>query len=105
MISTNFIFIGNKTNPSYMIEFIKEIHTIIIYRPDKYSKKITDFFDNYYLGETFEVKYDKVFYKKNQLKPFAKSKTESKIISEWLSEIVIKTKDNYILVNEQIQQT
>lgn len=105
MISTNFIFIGNKTNPGYMIEIIKERHTIIIFRPDKYSKKITDFFDYYYLGETFEVNYDKVFYKQNDLKPFAKSKRESKIISEWLSEIVIKTADNYILINEEIQQT
>ena len=40
MISTNFIFIGNKQNPSYMIEIIKERHMIIIYHPDKYSKKL-----------------------------------------------------------------
>ena len=105
MISTNFIFIGNKQNPSYMIEIIKERHMIIIYHPDKYSKKISDFFDYYYLGETFEVKYEKVFYKKSNLKPFTKSKTESKIISEWLSEIVIKTEDSYIWINEEIQQT
>ena len=41
MISTNFIFIGNKQNPSYMIEIIKERHMIIIYHPDKYIGELT----------------------------------------------------------------
>lgn len=105
MISTNFIFIGNKKNPSFMIEIIKEKHMIIVYRPDKYSKKITDFFDYYYLGETFEVKYEKLFYKKNDLITFTKSNNESQVISEWLSEILIRTETNYILINTEIQET
>ena len=72
---------------------------------DKYSKKITDFFDYYYLGETFEVKYEKLFYKKNDLITFTKSNNESQVISEWLSEILIRTETNYILINTEIQET
>lgn len=102
MISSNFLFIGNKKKPFYMIEFIKKKHLMVIYRPDKYSEKSKDFVDKYYLGETLEIEYEKIYYIKKNLVKYSKTEKECKIVSDILPEMLIKTKKRYILVNESV---
>ena len=103
MVRSEFIFIGNKKKPFYMIEIIREKHFIIIYRPDKYSAKEKDFFDRYYLGETFEIEYDKIIYIKDSLLYYSKSEKESEVDSHILPEMIIKTENKYILVKESVK--
>ena len=96
----NVIFIGNKNNPSYMIEIYKNKKKIIIYKPDKYSLKIKEFYDQYALGEiVYELNYKKFFFMKNDCRCYL-----NKYIY-LLSEIVFETKDKYILIKDSIYES
>jgi len=96
----NVIFIGNKNNPSYMIEIYKNKKKFIIYKPDKYSLKIKEFYDQYALGEiVYELNYKKVFFMKNDCHCYL-----NKYIY-LLSEIVFETKDKYILIKDSIYES
>jgi len=95
----NVIFIGNKNNPSYMIEIYKNKKKIIIYKPDKYSLKMKEFYEQYSLGEIVdEINYKKFFFIKKDCQVFM----EKSIYL--LSEIIFETKDKFILVKDLIYE-
>ena len=101
---SEYIFVGDKNEPFYMIEINRHHHSILIFKPDKYSKKLTDFFEKYYLGEIlYEINYEKIIFIKDDVKHF------HKIIdfkTSLLSEILIKIKNNkYILIKNNIIET
>lgn len=94
------IFIGNKKKPLYMIEFDKNKKKIIIYKPDKYSLKMKDFFETYYLGEIVsEVKYKKYYY----IKADCKNYLEKEIYL--LPEILFETPNKFLLLNDNLYET
>jgi hypothetical protein len=99
---SEYIFIGTQENPFFMIEINKQDHNIIIFKPDKYSKKLKDFFEKYYLGEIlYEINYEKITYIKDDMHKFNKIKDFNTNV---LSEILIKLKnDKYILIKNDIQ--
>jgi hypothetical protein len=99
---SKYIFIGDTNEPFYMIELNKTNHSIMIFKPDKYSKKLNDFFEKYYLGEIlYEINYEKIIFIKNDIKEFDKIKDLNASI---LSEILIKIKnDKYLLIKNDIQ--
>ena len=96
-----YIFIGPKEEPFFMIELNKSQHTIMILKPDKYSKKLKDVFEKYYLGEILhKINYDKLITIKDDGKEFTKIKDFTATI---LSELLIKIKNNeYFLIKEDI---
>ena len=99
---SEYYFIGNKNQPYFMLEINKKDHTIIIFKPDKYSKKMKDFFEKYYLGKiSYEiVNYEKIFFIKNDSKKFDKIKDFNTFI---LSEMLVKLDDDqYILIKDDI---
>jgi hypothetical protein len=103
------IFIGNKKNPNYMIEFYKNKKKIIIYKPDKYSFKMKTFFDQYSLGEIiYEGSYLKYYYIKNNCNLFSIPNLNIDHIY-LLPEIIIyikdKEKDKYFLINDEIYES
>ena len=100
---SEYFFIGNKKNPYFMLEVNKQNHNFIIFKPDKYSKKLNDYFEKYYLGEIlYEVNYEKLIFIKDDSAPFDKIKDFDTII---FSEILIKLKKNkYILIKDDIYE-
>lgn len=101
MKCSKYIFIGLKKSPSFMVEINKESHSILIFKPDKYSEKLKDFFEKYYLGEIlYEINYEQIIYMKNDTKNFNKIEDFDTTI---LSELLIKIKnDKYLLIKENI---
>jgi len=96
-------FIGDENNPIFMIEFNILKKKVIIYKPDKYSLKISNFFEKYTLGEIlYEKKYKKYFYIKNECKLFKKFNKEDKVFL--LKEILIKTNDSFLLIKDSIYE-
>jgi hypothetical protein len=92
----NYIFVGKKNKPSFLLEFIKKLNKVYIYQPDKYSlrDKELDFFEKYYLGNLVsEIQYDE-FVTKDKLIDFNDC--------YYTPEIIIKTKKDYILINKSI---
>jgi hypothetical protein len=101
---SEYFFIGNKNEPQFMLEVNRREHNIIIFKPDKYSKKMTDFFEKYYLGEILYeiVNYDKIIFIKDDAKKFDKIKDFNTFI---LSEILIKMDDEqYMLIKDDIYE-
>jgi hypothetical protein len=93
------IFIGNKNNPFYMIEFNKNKKKIVIYKPDKYSLQLDDFFEQYSLGEIIcEIKYTKYYYMRKNCKQYLDKNTYL------LSEILIETSNKYLLVKDKVYE-
>lgn len=104
MSLTDFFFIGNKKNPTFMIEINRDNHILTIFTPDKYSKKSKEFFEIYYLGNIlFQGKYQKIAYKKNDKKVYdAKDGSiENAII---VSEMIIQTKKMYFFVKDDLYE-
>jgi hypothetical protein len=98
---SEYIFIGANDEPFFMIEINKTNHSILVFRPDKYSKKLKDLFEKYYLGEIlYELNYDKIIFMKDDSKNFNKIKDFHATI---VSEILIKVKnDKYIFIKDDI---
>lgn len=93
------IFIGDKKNPLFMIEFNKNKKKIVIYKPDKYSLQLDDFFDQYSLGEIVcEIKYIKYYYIRKDCKQYLDKN------SSLLSEIIVETKDKYLWIKDEIYE-
>jgi hypothetical protein len=66
---SEYFFIGNKKNPYFMVEVNRQNHTIIIFKPDKYSKKQKDYFEKYSLGEIlYEINYEKMFFMMKEIR-------------------------------------
>jgi len=98
---SEYIFIGTNNEPFFMIEINKTNHSILVFKPDKYSKKLKDLFEKYYLGEIlYEINYDKIIFMKDDSKNFNKIKDFQATI---VSEILIKVKnDKYIFIKDNI---
>lgn len=98
---SEYIFIGTNDEPFFMIEINKMNHSILVFKPDKYSKKLKDLFEKYYLGEIlYEINYNKIIFMKDGSKHFNKIKDFHATI---LSEILIKVKnDKYIFIKDDI---
>jgi hypothetical protein len=105
MTYSKYFFIGNKANPYFMLELNKQKHTIMVFKPDKYSQKMKDFFEKYYLGEIlYEINYEKMFFIKNDATRFDKiTDFDTTILSELL--IKLKKTNKYILIKEQIYES
>ena len=104
---TDMFFIGNKNNPSFMIEFNKKKKKVIIYKPDKYSLKTKDFLEHYTLGEIlYETKYKKYYYIKKKCQLFNKTNTYFNLEEDvfLLNEIIILLNDKYLLVRDSIYE-
>jgi hypothetical protein len=96
------IFIGNKQKPLYMIEFDKHKKKIIVYKPDKYSLKMKDFFETYYLGEiVYEIKYTKYYYIKTDCKNYL----DKHLRLYLLSEILFETPNKYLLIKDDLYES
>jgi len=96
----NNIFIGNKSKPSYLLEFNKSFNKVSIYQPDKYSMKDKDldFFEKYVLGKCIlEIPCDEFIINNKELITFKKEYLH-------IPEIIIKYKKNYIIINSSIIQ-
>lgn len=94
------IFIGNKKNPLYMIEFDKNKKKIIVYKPDKYSLNMKDFFETYSLGEIVsEIKYKKYYYIKKNCKNYLDKDIYL------LPEILFETSNTYLLIKDNLYET
>ena len=102
MNKSEYIFIGSNDAPFFMIEISRQDHKAIIFKPDKYSKKFKDYFEQYYLGEVLhEFSYEKIIYIKDDAKCFNKIKDFKANI---FSEIVIRLKNNkYLLIKNDVQ--
>jgi hypothetical protein len=96
----NHIFIGKKTKPSFLLEFNKKLKTICVYKPDKYSIRDTEleFFEKYSLGKLVtEIDYDEFIITKDPLINF-------KDYYYYTPEILVKSKNDYILINKSINK-
>jgi len=94
----NHIFIGKKTKPSFLLEFNKKLNKLYIYQPDKYSirDKELDFFEKYSLGNLVtEINCDEFIITKDPLINF-------KDYYYYTSEILVKSNNDYILINKSI---
>jgi hypothetical protein len=88
-----------------MLEIDKENHKIIISRPDKHSLNIKNFFEKYYLGEIlYEIKYEKIIYSEDNLKDYTKLDGKMGEGSLLLSECIIKTKNKYLWIKDDIYE-
>ena len=86
-----------------MVEIHRKHKKIVIFKPDKYSMKLKDFCEKYYLGElVYEIDYCKIFYMKNDLRDYGELFETDLDGSRILSEMVIKTKREYFLIRNDI---
>lgn len=86
-------FVGSKTIPDFLVELSKK--DLTIYKPDKYSKN-EEFYEKYTLGKViFTAKNAEIIFTKNVVS----YKNE-----KYTPELVIRTKDKYILVNKTIKK-
>lgn len=92
------VFVGKHSKPTFLLDI--KLNTIAIYQPDKISlnEKGLDFFEKYSLGElVLEEKFiDITFTKKNPERYYRSSD------NFYVPEVLIKTKDYYILLNSEM---
>jgi hypothetical protein len=87
-------FVGSKTTPDFLVELNK--NNLTIYKPDKYSKN-EEFYEKYALGKI-------VFTAKNAEIIFTQNVVSTHKIYKYTPELIIRTKDKYILVNKTIKK-
>jgi hypothetical protein len=86
-------FVGSKSSPEFLVEFRKK--DLTIYKPDKYSKD-EEFYEKYALGKiVFTAKNAEIIFTQN---------TVSYKKEKYTPELIIRTKDKYILVNKTIKK-
>jgi len=93
------IFVGTKTNPSFLVEINEK--TVTIYQADRISKTdaILDFYETYALGKkVLETKYKIVQFPEKQPAEYKKAAYESFIVET----MEIITKKEKILVRRSI---
>ena len=86
-------FVGSKTTPDFLVELNK--NNLTIYKPDKYSKD-EEFYEKYALGKI-------VFIAKNAEIIFTQTVISYKK-EKYTPELIIRTKDKYILVSKNIKK-
>ena len=91
-------FVGSKSSPEFLVELRKKktkYDNLTIYKPDKYSKN-EEFYEKYALGKVvFTAKNAEIIFTQNTVS----YKTE-----KYTPELIIRTKDKYILVNKNIKK-
>lgn len=88
-------FVGSKASPEFLIELNKKTKDLTIYKPDKYSKD-EEFYEKYALGKiVFTAKNAEIIFTQNVIS-YKKEK--------YTPELIIRTKDKYILVNKNIKK-
>jgi len=86
-------FVGSKTSPEFLVELNK--NNLTIYKPDKISKD-EEFYEKYALGKVvFTAKKAGIIFTQN---------TVSYKKEKYTPELIIRTKDKYILVNKNIKK-
>ena len=86
-------FVGSKSSPEFLVELRKK--DLTIYKPDKYSKD-EEFYEKYALGKVvFTAKNAEIIFTKN-IVSYKKEK--------YTPELIIRTKNKYILVNKNIKK-
>ena len=86
-------FVGSKSSPEFLVELSKK--DLTIYKPDKYSKD-EEFYEKYALGKVvFTAKNAEIIFTQNTIS-YKKEK--------YTPELIIRTKDKYILVNKNIKK-
>lgn len=86
-------FVGSKSSPEFLVELSKK--DLTIYKPDKYSKN-EEFYEKYALGKiVFTAKNAEIIFTQNTIS-YKKEK--------YTPELIIRTKDKYILVNKNIKK-
>ena len=86
-------FVGSKSSPEFLVELSKK--DLTIYKPDKYSKN-EEFYEKYALGKiVFTAKNAEIIFTQNTIS-YKKQK--------YTPELIIRTKDKYILVNKNIKK-
>ena len=86
-------FVGSKTSPEFLVELHKK--DLTIYKPDKISKD-EEFYEKYALGKI-------VFTAKNAEIIFTQAVISYKK-EKYTPELIIRTKNKYILVNKNIKK-
>ena len=86
-------FVGSKSSPEFLVELSKK--DLTIYKPDKYSKN-EEFYEKYALGKiVFTAKNAEIIFTQNTIS-YKKQK--------YTPELIIRTKDKYILVSKNIKK-
>ena len=89
----NSYFVGSKLSPEFLVEFSKK--DLTIYKPDKYSKN-EEFYEKYALGKiVFTAKNAEIIFIQNTIS-YKKEK--------YTPELIVRTKDKYILVSKNIKK-
>lgn len=88
-------FVGSKLSPEFLVEFHKKTKDLTIYKPDKISKD-EEFYEKYALGKI-------VFTAKNVEIIFTQTVISYKK-EKYTPELIIRTKDKYILVSKNIKK-
>ena len=105
MSFVDYYFIGDPKNPFFLLEINRETHKIIISKPDKHSLNSRVFFEKYYLGEiVYEIKYEQIFYIEDHLTDYTKLDGKMGEGAMILSECIIKTKNQYLWLKENIYE-
>ena len=89
----NSFFVGDKSNPSFLIEVIPKQKIISIYKPDKYSKN-EEFYEKYSLGKLLiQTNYNDIIFVKKPV-----------YYNHFLfsPEIIFKIKNNSLIVSNTI---
>lgn len=86
------IFVGKKSNPTFLVVFESKIKQITIYRPDHFSEN-EEFYEKYSLGKVvLKKKYDKIY-----LPPITFCKSHC-----FIPTLIFKTNYRNILVSTKI---
>lgn len=87
-------FVGSKSSPEFLVELSKKTKQLNIYKPDKHSKD-EEFYEKYSLGKLlFTAKNAEIVFIQN---------TVSYKKEKYTPELIIRTKEKYILVNKNLK--
>ena len=91
-------YIGKKTKPSFLVEILPKKKEVKIYKPDKYSKKESNFYERYALGELLiDIKYKSISLSENPI-PYKECL--------FVPKIILKIKNNnYLVISNKIKIT
>ena len=95
------IFIGEKAIPTYMLEFNNNNSIVQIYKPDKHSKNLEDFYEKYSLGKLVaEMNYEDVIYINGKPELYGKRIYKS----FYTPQLLLKIDNDYFLINKKISK-
>lgn len=93
MNSLQFLFVGSKTKPSFLIEINLKKKIFSVYQPDEFSKK-EEFFERYSLGKLLiTTKYNEIIFLKKPV-PYKDNL--------YVPEVIFKIKKKYLFISKTI---